>query len=227
MLKALIKTAIWKYIITFIAGCISFLVLVKVEGMEPLLALRMFFGGVATSRPILLMIYITGIILLQYINLDTIIYYLKNRFYIVRFHEEKELLYKSIRYILFLDLLMVFVIAFSFWLSGIICGKTMVSFNIFEIIEICFRGLLEYICFSCLQVTMLLKFNEKDCFMLMLGFAVLLMLLSHTGLKLLLLLPMKMEGAVLWSNILIGSVYLFITFRICVKAYGRRKEKCI
>ncbi|MDE7424629.1 MAG: hypothetical protein K2N51_13235 [Lachnospiraceae bacterium] len=225
MTKAIIKNGRFKYGITLCSLIVTFLMLIKIEGVDALDAVRVLFGGYPLRRMILILAFVMSIALLQYLNLDSIMCFLrKNTCFLIRYKKRKTLIYKLLKYIFLINIVFIGLIVIAFGISAVVCGLDIFGIDVFQALELGFRGYIMCICCSLIQVISMIKTDEANTFMTMIAISVLGVFLSRIKIGIFTIFPSKMIINEMYINLLICSLYIIAEIYFCIMMFQKKES---
>lgn len=225
MTKAIIKNGRFKYGITLCSLIVTFLTLIKIEGLDVLDAVRVLFGGCPLRRMTLILAFVMNIALLQYLNLDSIMCFLrKNTCLLIRYEKRKILIYKLLKYIFLINIVFIGLIAIAFGISAVVCGLDISKIDGFQVLELSFRGYIMCICCSLIQVISMIKTDEANTFMAMIAISVSGVFLSRIKIGIFTIFPSRMIKNELYINLLICSLYIIAEIYFCITMFQKKES---
>lgn len=142
--------------------------LLKISNGDVCFTLLTIYG--CTSTPVIMLKagFFLFVILLQYFQVDLILYYIEGMDYIcIRYGGRKKVFGILFNRLMFLNILFVSLSLVGTGISLPVCGKNIRPFAVSEIVVIFVRGLGNCCLFSLIQVALLKYFDEAKCFGLM------------------------------------------------------------
>lgn len=223
MKLAIIKNEIYKYGMVICCLVVTFILLIKVEGFDALDAARVFLGGYPLGRQILVLIFMMCIALIQYVNLDSIMYLLKsNTYLLVRYRDRKTVFYRLLVSIFCLNVIYVGTVVVAFVIAILICNLKISQVDEFEILELCIRGLLMFLCLSLIQIFSMIKWDEMNTFMIMTVISIFSAFISRINIGVFTIFPVQMPIKELILNIIICFIYIISGIIFCSIIYQRK-----
>ncbi len=222
MTRLLIKNSRCHYLIIMFALVITFVMLIKIEHLEALDALRLLFAGSGFSKMFLAFAFVICMVLLQYLNMDSIMLLLKNNsLLIIRQKNHDKLLLMLFKNIIILNLIFITLIIISFLFALLICNRQIVEVMEPELLELSIRGFVVCLCFSMIQIYLAMKYDESNVFMMMTLVSVIGIFISKVNLGIFTIFPIQLSPSMLGLNITVCSIYICIGVMICKRTYDK------
>lgn len=216
MLKQVIKNIRFKYAAVFLVLTVAIVTLIKIEYFTSLDVLRVIFAGFPLGRPMTMMAFILYVALIQFANIDVLLYYLKNDTYlIIRYERRERIFYRLLKIVFMINVFFIIIFFLATLISLLICGWSLNLIDLFEVLEIALRGFMTGIIFTVIQLLLLVRLEENNTFLFIMGAAVLFAFVSRLNLWVFTIFPVRLSGIETVINIIlcwfyiIGGVLLF------------------
>jgi hypothetical protein len=222
-----IDNAKCKFLFVFIILSMSLYVLTVTNQFDFVSALRMFYGGFPLYRTQNKVVFVIFCILVQYINSDIIIYYLKNVIYLRnRYRKINLVIYSIIGKVGVLNVIFVGTALVSSIAGSIISCEAPAVDNWTEMAVITGRGLLMVIFFSLVQILLLLRTTQTNAFIWLTLIALTFSFLSETLIARFTLMPLQLQGMNLFMNVSTSVLIIASLTVAVVSRYRKTKENC-
>lgn len=197
---------------------ITFSSLLHINHNDLLKTFRGIYGGISLNSLPAKMGFIFFVILLQFTNADTIIYYLNNASHLsIRYGCKEKMMRIFFRKIMTLNFIFVSLSGVAVIISAVLNGLNLYDMNYIEILEILLRGYLTCLTISTVQILLMIIINEAKTFMILLILSIALIFLSQINKSFFTILPVYLNGIELLLNISI-CIFLIIFCAIYTKA---------
>jgi len=223
-MSLVIKNSIVKLAITM-ALCfgLSF-VYVKLNTSEPIVVLRIFFGGTALYTIIQKLIFLSITALLQYVNADSTHFYLRNEEYLsFRYGSARKLFCKIAVTTCLTTFLYVYAVALGGLIGCYLAQSYFGNFILIDMITLCVKALLFFLFLSGVQTLLIVVASESYTFLMMEGLNLLLIFHGLYNKTAYTLMPINLSGA---DNIRHFGLYFtaIISLTIILLGVVKRKE---
>lgn len=224
MTTLFLKNIRWKCVTFFGVMLVVYYTLIKLEGLDAVLAFRSTFGGNQLYRPIVIISFMIYVALIQYLHIDSIMVFLKNDIYLsVRYGNEKPMFKSLLTNMFFINMICVILTVCSWCTMLMMCSYDMRFVDWGQVADITIRGYITCTIVIIVQSILLLQWNETNTFMAMILFCVFFVLLSYTDFEIVSICPFLLDKGLLSVNIGLCVVYILVGLFFYRKKYKERE----